>query len=435
MSEPATKSAAPAKKDPNSCVITISDRVYDLTQWAPNHPGGPPIMIYDGRDATNVFQAFHSEGAYKVLERFPSTPAPPRAKKAGSEALKASNGGQTVCLDAVSEDFQRFRAELERDGFFKVSPFWFPTKFFTTVAFLPLAIFLNLNGWVTLGAVVLGMMWQQLGWTSHELLHHSVYVNRKYGKYFAWVSGPVLLGFCSHWWNDRHNSHHAATNIDGSDPDIDNLPMLAWSVSDVNRATPEQRKTIKYQHIYFWFILPLLNLIWNLNSVLFIRDEMINSRYKVYRDEWKAEAFGIALHYIWLSALLWFTLPSWGAVAWFMFVAKIVAGATLAFVVFFSHYSCPKLDFDSDAGENFVAMQLVSTRNLTPGVITDWLCGGLNYQVEHHLFPTMPRPNLYRCSLRLREFCKKHNLPYLCSDFIEGLMQVRSFLKDIADMA
>jgi delta8-fatty-acid desaturase len=417
------------------CIITIAGRVYDLTHWAASHPGGPPIMIYNGREATDVFTAFHGPEAFELLKKFPSTPAPKVEMKTSSEALKTQNGGKEVCLKRVNENFEQLRKELVAEGFFNVSPFWFPTKFLTTVAFLPLAIYLNLAGWTTLAGVSLGMMWQQLGWVSHELLHHGVYKNRLINRLIAFVGGPILLGFSSKWWNERHNSHHAATNIDGSDPDIDNLPMLAWSASDVERATPEQRKQLKYQHYYFWFLLPLLNLAWGLASINFVKDVMATSKYSSYRNAFKYEACGIAFHFAWLAAFLIFTPSSFLAAVWCLVVAKTVAGAGLAFVVFFNHYSCPKLDFDSDAGENFVVMQLVSTRNLTPGVFTDWFCGGLNYQVEHHLFPTMPRPNLNRCSFRVRKFCKDNNLPYLCSDFLEGLDQVRVFLKDIADLA
>ncbi len=425
-----------------TCVLTINGRTYDMTNWANKHPGGPIIHIYNGRDATEVFKAFHGQDAHKLLSSFPSVPAETAtatttADAKAKEATAKKDAGLVKGLnsEAIMKDFVRLRQDLEKEGMFESSMVWFWFKMFQVVGMLPLAYYLNTQGWYVLSAIVLGTMWQQLGWTSHELLHHQVYMNRTINNFIAWFSGCVLLGFSCVWWNDRHNAHHAATNIDGSDPDIDNLPLLAWSASDVKRASPGERKLIKYQAYYFWFILPLLNIIWCTNSIFFVKDVMRTSKYRFYRSRWVAEAIGISLHYCGLIAFLYTTLPSVSAAILYFIAAKLVGGSFLAFVVFFNHYSCPKLDFDSVAGENYVIMQLVSTRNMTPGTFTDWFWGGLNYQVEHHLFPTMPRHNMYKCSLRVRAFCKKHNLPYLCSDFGEGVGYIKSFLEDIAKLA
>lgn len=445
------------------CVLTINGRVYDVTQWANSHPGGPIIHIYNGKDASEVFRAFHGDGAHETLSKMASTPAstapgaasPTAAKAAASAASgkakpvtalsrkavaesEKKNEALVASLDsdAILRDFTRLRNELEKDGFFSLPAWWFPVKFLSTVAMIPLAFALNLLGWHVLSALVLGTMWQQMGWVSHEVLHHQIFKDRVLGTAVGWLGGPIFLGFSRIWWNDRHNAHHAATNIDGSDPDIDNLPLLAWSASDVARASPTERKMIRHQQYYFWFILPLLNIIWCLNSIFFVKDVLRTSKYKWYRAFFHTDGLGIMLHYVWLTAFMLYSGFSTlsGAIG-YLVLAKFVAGAFLAFVVFFNHYSCPKLDFDSVAGDNFVVMQLVSTRNMTPGALTDWFCGGLNYQVEHHLFPTMPRYRLYECSLRVKAFCRKHKLPYLCSDFIEGLGQVRTFLTDISKLA
>src|SRR5262249_9140462 len=56
--------------------------------------------------------------------------------------------------------------------------------------------------------------------------------------------------------------------------------------------------------------------------------------------------------------------------------------------------------------------QLLTTRNVRPGVVVDLLFGGLNYQIEHHLFPAMPRPHLRRARDIVRRFCREHDLPY-----------------------
>lgn len=397
--------------------------------------------MYDGRDCTNVFDAFHQhEETRAFLEAFPSTESTLPEPKQDSDSIKQLNDGKPVNPKKILEDFDVLTEELHAKGFFKSNPAWFFYKLFTTFAMAPLAYWLNCQGHIWLGCLVLATMWQQFGWISHEINHHSVFKQRAAGHFMGWVSGNVMLGFSMWWWNDRHNSHHAVTNIEDQDPDIETLPYLCFSRNDVDKCTPQQLNYIQKQHYYFWFILPFLNIIWMLNSIVFCAtgtgwaNTAMNKPETIYTKYNFRECIGLAIHHlgmVWFmfSSMPWYMVPVW----WL--VCKIIAGVGLSFVVFFNHYSCPKFDFDSDAGENFVINQLITTRNLTPGVVADWVCGGLNYQIEHHLWPTMPRHNLYKCSLILKEWCVAHNLPYLSSDFVPGVLQVRDFLKSHAEYA
>jgi len=159
---------------------------------------------------------------------------------------------------------------------------------------------------------------------------------------------------------------------------------------------------------------------------------MATSRYKRYNNDYKVEAVGLFIHWLYVFVLL-FYLPSWGwRITWFI-VSEFLSGFGIGIVVFFNHYSCDK--YPSSLAGNFVCLQLWTTRNMTPGVLTDWICGGLNYQIEHHLFPAMPRHNLYKASFKVKAFCAENNLPYLCSDFYEGLQKVLYFLNSIGQIA
>jgi len=165
-------------------------------------------------------------------------------------------------------------------------------------------------------------------------------------------------------------------------------------------------------------------------SIFFVHD-MKTSMYQRYRQDYVLEAIGLTLHYLW-SAAVFVQYPTWSTMLMAMAVSELLAGFGIAIVVFFNHYSCEK--YDPVLADNFVCLQLYTTRNMTPGLWTDWICGGLNYQVEHHLFPTMPRHNLYRCSKKVKQFCKSHNLPYLCSDFTEGLQYVLDYLGNMGQI-
>jgi len=244
------------------------------------------------------------------------------------------------------------------------------------------------------------------------------------------VLGNICQGFSSNWWKDRHNSHHAVTNILDADPDIDNIPMLAWSASDLDKAPAWCQRTIPYQAYYFVFILPLLRLTWAFNSIFFVRD-MNKSRYQRWNYDYGFEALGLFIHWLWVAAIL-SSLPTWGwMITWFA-VSELLAGFGIAIVVFFNHYSC--LKYPANLAGNFVCLQLWTTRNMTPSILTDWICGGLNYQIEHHLFPTIPRHNLNRLSQKIKAFCKENQLPYQCSDFYDGLVKVLTFLNSIGEL-
>jgi delta8-fatty-acid desaturase len=303
----------------------------------------------------------------------------------------------------ILKAYDELAQQLEKDGFFQTNPVWYTYKTLTTWSWIFVALFFQWQGWYLTSALFTALFWQQLGWLGHEYAHHQIFRNRQLNDFLGWFCGNVLQGYSVAWWKDRHNSHHATTNILDADPDIDNIPMLAWSKSDVERAPAWCKKTIVYQAYYFLALLPVLRMAWFTNSIFFCRD-MRTSKYSRYRKDFLLEAFGLALHWTWVFAQL-YALPTWGwRIAHFL-ISELLAGFGTAIVVFFNHYSCDK--YDPALAENFVCLQLYTTRNMTPGPFTDWICGGLNYQIEHHLFPTMPRHNLSAARIRVQRFCQE----------------------------
>lgn len=83
---------------------------------------------------------------------------------------------------------------------------------------------------------------------------------------------------------------------------------------------------------------------------------------------------------------------------------------------------------------NFAALHILTTRNMNPGLFVDWFWGGLNYQIEHHLFPTLPRPNLSRCSQLVKEFCVENELPYMVDDYMTGYIESLRLLENVSKL-
>jgi len=172
-------------------------------------------------------------------------------------------------LDPKIKAFRGLRNELREKGYFKPNMYWQLYKCITTVGFLVLGTIATYYGNWIMGAVLVGIGFQQLGWLGHDACHHGLTPNRKLNNALGYFFGNVLNGFSVNWWKDRHNSHHATTNILDADPDIDNIPMMAWSPSDLDKAPTWTRRTLPYQAYYFLFLLPLLRLTWCFNSIFF----------------------------------------------------------------------------------------------------------------------------------------------------------------------
>jgi fatty acid desaturase len=400
----------------------IDGQWYDLSAFVPAHPGGDVISHYHGKDATDVFHAFHStETKANLSARKKVTPAP---------AVPKAN------TNATAKAFRELRERVEKEGWLETSLAWYAYKTGTTFLFLAAGLWLLKAGYPMVAAVSLGIYWQQMGWLSHEYCHHQVFKDRRLNNMVGLVFGNFFQGFSATWWKDRHNSHHASTNIVDVDPDLDNLPLMIWTKKDLGRleGMPFAQKMIRYQVYYFWFVLALLRMVWMLQSYLFVRT-MKDCSNSVWRSLAKAESIAINGHYVFQAYLLWHVPIS----LWipFIFVSNCIAGFGIGIVVFFNHYAAHHFSVAKAADEDFFVLQMRTTRNMSPGVLTDWICGGLNYQIEHHLFPTMPRHRLLAFSKLVKEVARKHKIEYMCEDFVPGVtmacQQLNKMSRHVAD--
>eukprot|EP01129_Flabellula_baltica_P002505 TRINITY_DN12319_c0_g1_i1.p1 TRINITY_DN12319_c0_g1~~TRINITY_DN12319_c0_g1_i1.p1 ORF type:complete len:467 (+),score=81.56 TRINITY_DN12319_c0_g1_i1:139-1401(+) len=396
--------------------IIIDNKKYDVTKWQTYHPGGRLILQqYNNRDASDPFYAFHEQASIDKLKSMKSVDVPETE------------------VDETTKNFRLLREKLKSEGWFENQYLWYTYKMGTTyLLFLMGFIFpLYFNQWL-LGAIALGVFYQQAGWLGHDLCHHQVFKNRKVNNFFAYLTGNTLAGFSVNWWKDRHNTHHAITNVLESDPDIDNLPLFSWTEKELDRvlAFPLARYLIPYQHLYFPIFTPFLKLIWCLQSFFFLSDQTTQN--KSYYKSITAEKYTLALHWLMVASFL-YCIPSGYRILAFM-ISEGIGGAGIALVVFMNHYACEKLSEDEyDENHSFITLQLSSTRNIHPGLITDWLCGGLNYQVEHHLFPTVPRNKLNALKPIVEKYCKDNNLPYQSESFIDCFTLIETQLKSVAD--
>lgn len=336
------------------------------------------------------------------------------------------------------ESFERLRQKVTSDGLMEARELYFLGKCFSTVGLMFFAFYLQYLGWYITSAFVLALSWQQYGWLTHEFCHHQPTKNRTLNNFLGVVFGNLAQGFSADWWKDKHNTHHAATNMIDHDGDIDLAPLFAFVPLDLTKKykAPVEKfilKFIPYQHLYFTLSLPLLRVSWTSQSVFWVFAES-SSEYLVYKRNALFEQSMLLAHWTWVLLQLYLLPSMWLRIAYFS-ISQFLSGFLIGHVVTFNHNSVDKYPANSRLLNNFACLQILTTRNMTPSPIIDWVWGGLNYQIEHHLFPTMPRCNLNKCMKLVKEFCKENNLPYMVNDYWDGYSLNLKQLENIAKMA
>lgn len=263
------------------------------------------------------------------------------------------------------------------------------------------------------------------------------------------------------------NQHETADEAHDGDPDIDTLPFLAWSKklakkaketilaapsSSTNKKTDEQAAaspslwasflnvTLSNQSFLYFPLLCFARFSWTLQSAFFAFEEERKATEQELKADPKkarfapvqypmAERIGLALHWICYFALIAYTMDLTTALC-FVLLSQTAAGFLLALVFGVGHNGMAIFDEGSRPG--YFEMQVRSTRDIDDVGINGWLCGGLHFQVTHHMFPTLPRHNLVKATPMVKELCRKHKVPYHCTGLMAGTWEVLSHLADVA---
>lgn len=415
--------------------IAIKGRVYDVTEFATLHPGGDILFTAAGADATDVFAAFHSStSAAKLL---PSLCV-------GQLDQPTSPLVKNVDVDYV-RDIQRLRREVYTLRLFDSSKLYYVFKLCSTVAICTMSVTLSLFAptnrlAIVIAGLLMALFWQQCGWLAHDFLHHQVFKYRPLNNVFGILVGNIFQGFSVSWWKNKHNHHHAVPNVtdapSGGDPDIATMPILFWSEKLIEQDGLEDlpRWMLRNQAILYWPILCMARTSWLLQSIFFQlqpRNPNVTSDFL-----YLAELLGLALHHgLYFFLVIRIALSSlWSAVL-FHLVCQAAGGLFLGVVFTVGHNAMDVLTEKEMREVDFVRLQVCTTRNVNPHWFTDWFCGGLNYQVEHHIFPSIPRHHLPTAARLFRQFCLKHSIPYTSETLIAGNKSVCAILESISKFA
>ncbi|GGS36602.1 acyl-CoA desaturase [Streptomyces griseoviridis] len=300
-------------------------------------------------------------------------------------------------------DFARLSRKIADAGLLGRRPGYYTARI-TSVAGLYatgwLALVLIGPSWWTLAvAAFMAVLYGQVALVAHDMAHRQVFRRRRASE----VSGRIAassIGMSYGWWQDKHTRHHANPNTEDLDPDI-GPDLLVWSPDQARAATGLPRLLGRRQAFLFFPLLTLEGFNLHVSSGRALADRRLKHR--------TLDGALLLAHCALYLTALFLVLPPGMAVA-FLAVHQCLFGVYLGSVFAPNHKGMPILS--ADGRPDFLRRQVLTSRNVNGGRFTDLALGGLNHQIEHHLFPSMPSPNLREARAIVRRYCRELGVDY-----------------------
>jgi len=412
----------------DDCWVILDGRAYDVTRFIDAHPGGVgPVVNMAGKDATDVFDNYHAARVYKTM-------------------LTPYLVGEVtdVAVYPHVADFRAARQELLRRGLFETDMRYY-AKHGCWLAFLfTSALCLSLgkcgeSGWLRMaGAAVMGVCWQQMAGLGHDLGHsgvtHNFHTDHLIGSIMS-----AFMGLSVGWWKSDHNTHHVVCNAVEHDPNIQHMPMLAITDKIFDRGKfwdtyhkkwvgmdAVARLLVSYQHVFFYPLMAFGRINLYVQGFIYILTGADRHHYP------KTELAGLGAFFVWIGAVA-AAQPSAALAAGWIFISHAVSGILHVQIVL-SHWSMetykgsPYTSLETE----WYLMQMRTTMNVRTHPLLDWVHIGLQFQIEHHLFPRLPRHNLRKARVLVKAICEKHGIHYHEPGFFEGNLEMWRALKGAA---
>jgi fatty acid desaturase len=250
-------------------------------------------------------------------------------------------------------------------------------------------------------AAALGIIFTQFAFLAHEASHRQVFESGKANDIAGRALANLFVGISYSWWMTKHSRHHANPNVLGKDPDIER-DFVSFTAEDAAKSRGFYAWATKRQGYLFFPVLMFEGL--NLHIHGF---RTVFGRGKVDK-RWLE--IGMLSTRIGAYLLVVFLLLEPGMAFAFIGVQLAVFGVYMGASFAPNHKGMPTLPHDSKV--DFLRRQVLTSRNIRGGFAMDTFMGGLNYQVEHHLFPNMARPNLKKAQAIAKDYCETHNIMY-----------------------
>ncbi len=318
--------------------------------------------------------------------------------------------------------FDELKAEVRAAGLLDRVPVRGTIEMIATILSM-IVVYIVVVNWSTSGlhiggAVLLGLfmtiVFTRAVFISHDILHTQYFKKKSLSFKLSYPFSAFILSNSSSWWDFKHNvNHHTWCNVPEKDEDI--LAMDgAFTVNQ--RGDSTFLRSIKY--LVFW------------GALFFMYPAFIAQSYNFAIKNGKyGELALMLLHWPIVWGPVFYFLPFAEAITVFLTLYIVLSG-WLAFGFITNHLGCEVFEKDESESLSWMELQMRTSRSLSGGAFIHWFYGGLNTQIEHHLFPKAPRFNLLKVQKMTKDFAKKHNIKYFESTPVQAYVQINDALKE-----
>jgi fatty acid desaturase len=282
-------------------------------------------------------------------------------------------------------------------------------------------VWLGPSWWQLVVAAFLAVVFVQLGFLGHDAGHRQVFRSGGHNDLLGILCADLLIGLSYSWWIEKHNRHHANPNHVDRDPDIDAGGVVFTKAQARARRSRIGRWVAHHQAVLFFPMLLFEGAALHVAGIRALHARPAGHTRRV-------DAVLLSAHIVGYFAAVFLVLPPAQAVA-FIAVQQGLFGVYLGCSFAPAHKGMPLLGPGDQL--DFLRRQVLTSRNIRGGRWVDMAMGGLNYQIEHHLFPSMPSPMLRRAQPLVRAFCLRHDLPYKESTLTGSYVLVLRYLRDV----
>ncbi|WP_328766465.1 acyl-CoA desaturase [Streptomyces sp. NBC_00286] len=276
--------------------------------------------------------------------------------------------------------------------------------------------------WVLLLAPLLAVLCARTAFIGHDAGHSQITANRSVSRLIGLVHGNLLLGMSYSWWNEKHNRHHANPNHIDKDPDVAADVLVFTSEQASGRAG--FRRWLTRNQAWLFFPLTLLEgIALKIHGFRDLRRQPLRGR--------MLEGSLLMIHVAAYTTLL-LTSMSIGQALAFAALHQALFGLHLGLAFAPNHKG---MEMPDPEGERWghLRRQVLTSRNIRGGALTDWFLGGLNYQIEHHLFPSMPRPHLRLAQPLVRAHCRELGIPYTETGIVDSYRAALRHMNEVGE--
>ena len=290
------------------------------------------------------------------------------------------------------------------------------------VACLVAFVFIGDTWWQLFTAAGLAIVLTQIAFLGHDAAHRQIFVSGRMNDWTSLIIADLLVGMSYGWWRHKHSRHHANPNKPGADPDLD-LPIIAVTPDRARSArSPLTRWAMSHQGAFFFPLLLFEGVSLHASSVR----RVFFSREPVERRWWEIAMISVRL--IGFTTLVFIVLAPLTALV-FLVVQLAVFGFYMGASFAPNHKGMPLIS--PGAKIDFLRKQAETSRDIRGSRLLDIAMGGLNYQIEHHLFPSMPRPHLRRAAVIVRAYCDAHDVRYTSTSLFASYATVVRYINRV----